>query len=248
MISRETRSPLYYQLKQMILRWIDDERLRPGDRVPPEQELQNTYNLSRTTVRLALRELELEGYVVRSPGKGTFVSPPKIESKPRRLLSFSEEMTLYGLRPSSRVVLLDQTEPTRKLSQFFQLDEGERLWWLERVRLADDAPIGTEVSHFPVRVAPGLTRQLIEGSSLYDYFERQLGVKITGAAEKVDARLATHHEADLLEVAKGSPVLVIERLTYGEDSRPIELVTTVYRADRYSYHSTLGPRPAQSGS
>ena len=78
MIDKSSRLPLYYQLMDIIIEMIERENLKENDKLPSERELCKEYNVSRSTVRQAIQELEKEGYIYRMHGKGTFVSPKNL--------------------------------------------------------------------------------------------------------------------------------------------------------------------------
>lgn len=231
--------PLYYKLKQTILQWIEDEKYRSGDLIPSEKQLQEMFNLSRTTVRLAMKELELEGLVVRNPGKGTFVASLKMETSPRRLLSFTEEMISYGLKPGSQVISLQKELPAGKIAKALQIQEDEEVWKLERIRLADSTPIATETSYLPAALINDIDINSLKVGSLYQQLLMENNIRITVAKERVEARMANTREIKNLNIAKGSPVLFVERLTFGYTQKlpmaqiPVELVRTTYNAERY---------------
>ncbi len=231
--------PLYYQLKQNILKWIEDEKYMPGDLLPSEKQLQEEFNLSRTTVRLAMKELELEGVVVRSPGKGTFVACLKTETGPRRLLSFTKEMQKCNLTPSSEILSFEKELPPAKIAKGLEISEDQTVWRMERIRLADGVPMATEINYIPSTLLPGL-EAINKSLSFYQYIEQAHNIVAAYANERVEARIANFRESKQLGIAKGAPVLYVERLTYGYVRNrpmvhiPIEMVKIVYNAEKYA--------------
>ncbi|MBP7868681.1 MAG: GntR family transcriptional regulator [Firmicutes bacterium] len=242
MISRDNRLPLYFQLKQAIQERVDDGGLKPGDKIPTEAELQGSYGLSRTTVRLALRELELEGVLTRVQGKGTFVAEPKIQLLPRNLMSFTEEMQSASLDPGRVVLSLTRQLPSKRVSGLLLLQAGEMVHRVEQVRTGNGEPIGLHVGYLPVKYVPELSEEILRERSLYEYLESHVGLRFAGATERVEATLADGRQAEVLGVAKGAPLLLINRVTYLSNGAPGELVMMYNRADRYAYTSILGPR------
>ena len=153
-MSVSTKKTLYYRLKQTILTWIENGEYPPGSLLPSESQLQKNFNISRTTVRLALKELTQEGYLVRRPGKGTFIAQMKLESGPRRLLSFTQEMGALGYQVKNQVVSVDRELPAMKTADKLQISSNQAVWRVERVRLANGKPIVTEVNYFPTTIVP----------------------------------------------------------------------------------------------
>lgn len=239
------KKPLYYQLKQAILKWIEDGEYLPGALIPSEKQLQELFHISRTTVRLALKELEQEGFLVRSPGKGTYVSCMKMESGPRRLLSFTQEMINFGLRPGSQIISIEKERPAGRTAKLLEIAENQLVWRLERIRLADAVPVVTEINCIPVSLVQELDVNILKNQSFYEYLEREYGIVIAYARERVECRLANMRESKHLDVPKGAPLLYIERLTYGyRKSRPmeqipVELVKMSYNAEKYAFHQVI---------
>lgn len=241
-MKRVPSKPLYWKIKQAILKWIEDGEYGPGDLLPSEKRLQEEFFVSRTTVRMAMKELEEQGYVVRRPGKGTFIAKNKMNSGPRRLLSFCEELRNCGMVPSSQIILLEREFPPEKILRKLELEDDQFIWKLERVRLADGAPVALEINHISSRYIRKLDASVLKKGSLYQYIEEEYGIVATYAQEKVEARLANLWEAKKLSLAKGSPVFFVERLTFGYikgkpmEQVPIEIVQIVYSAEKYVFN------------
>jgi len=235
-INRHNRIPLYYQLKAIILEEIESGELRPNDPIPSEKELIRQYGLSRTTVRQAISELVREGYIYRRRGKGTFVSRPKMQHGLRKLTSFSEDMRSRGLLPGARVLEFGRVRPPQKIAACLELAEDDEVYRILRLRLADGEPVGLQESYVHVGGDRVITQADVEGEgSLYDLLESRFHILLGEADESVEATVADAREADLLEVKKGAPLLLRERVTYEVAGRPVEFVKTLYRADRYKY-------------
>ena len=235
-INRRDRVPLYCQLKAIILERIENEELRPNDPIPPEKDLMRQYGLSRTTVRQAISELVREGYIYRSRGKGTFVSRPKMQHGLRTLTSFSEDMRSRGFKPSSHVLEFERVKPSTKMASRLELTEDDEVYKIVRLRLADGEPVGLQASYVPASEDWVITRADVEGEgSLYELLESRFAIQLDEADETVEAALANAREAELLEVEKGAPLLLRERITFTIRGRPVEFVKTLYRADRYKY-------------
>lgn len=172
-MSISSKKPLYYQLKQTLLKWIEGGDYPPGSILPSEKQLQDSFGISRTTVRMALKELEQEGFLVRSPGKGTFVASMKIESGPRRILSFTQEMLNMGLQVSNQVVSLEKELPVIRTANKLQIPQDQPVWRLERIRMADSVPIATEVNYIPAALVPNMEAQLAQNQSFYSCLEEE---------------------------------------------------------------------------
>ena len=146
-IDRESPVPLYYQLKQLIAKQITEGEWLPGDMLPTEEQLQEQYGLSRTTVRQALKELEIEGLISRYRGRGTFVARPKISHSPDPHFNLTAYLTEQGMRPGWRIISAKWVSATAEVAERLALETGTLVYQLRRLRLANDEPIGYHIAH-----------------------------------------------------------------------------------------------------
>jgi GntR family transcriptional regulator len=228
------RVPLYHQLKEVILEQIQTGQLKPAEQIPTEDELVRRYEVSKTTVRLALRELAIEGFLRREQGRGTFVAAPKIEQGPRELTSFTQDMRRRGLKPGSKVLDQEIIEAPEEVREKLHLQEGDQVLYLRRLRMADGEPMGIQTAYIPLTLCPGLEDERFEGQSLYHLLEEKFGLTPAFAREIHSAVALDKSEARLLKAPVGSPALAVERQTFLADERPIELTYSVMRGDKYN--------------
>jgi GntR family transcriptional regulator len=234
MINKDSPLPIYYQLEQGIKDLIEKSKLKPGEMIPSERELAETYEISRMTVRQAINNLVNDGYLVRKRGKGTFVAANKIEQPLKGLTSFSEDMRARGMEPGTKVLDFQTIQASKYVSEQLQISEGAKVYEIKRVRLADHLPMALETSYIPCNLVFGLTREIVSGS-MYEFIENHLGLKIKSGVQVLEASIARKVEAEILEIKEGAPVLLIQRISYLENSQPLELVKSVYRGDRYKF-------------
>lgn len=232
MINKSSPLPIYYQLEQGIKEMIEKGQLKPGEMIPSERELAETYDISRMTVRQAINNLVNDGYLVRKRGKGTFVAAMKIEQPLKGLTSFSEDMRARGMEPGTTVLAFNIVPASTSLAQLLDVREGADLYEIRRIRLADQLPMALETLYIPCTLVPHLTREIANGS-VYDFIEKELGLIIQSGVQVIEASVARKMEAELLQVKEGAPVLLMQRRSYLNDGRPLEVVKSVYRGDRY---------------
>ncbi len=238
-IDKTSRIPLYYQLMDIIINMIDREEFGEDDQLPSEREFCEIYNVSRSTVRQAIQELEKEGYIYRVHGKGTFVSREKFRQDLLEFYSFTEEMKKIGKVPSSKVLDFEIVESNEKIAKKMRLNPKDRVYVFTRLRLADNEPMMLETSFIPYDRFPGITKEDLEENAMYDIFTKKYDANFTGAEEIFQSVLTKEYEADLLEYFSGLPSMMIERLTYEEDLI-IEYTKGIARGDRFKYHVYLG--------
>jgi len=225
--------PLYYQIREDLRRRIEAGEWKRGEAIPSEAELQEIYGVSRATVRQALSELVMEGLLIRKQGRGTFVAPPKIVEPLPRLVSFTEEMRMVGMEPSTRSVKVEiVTDPPKRVRETLRTDE-DRFLRIERVRCANGQPIVLLVSYLPSSL--GIDPREDFSGSLYALLETKYNIRLGEAIQIIEAAIADEYTAVQLEIEEGEPILIIRRGTFTKDGRPVEYVEGFYPADRYRY-------------
>lgn len=235
MATTTRKQPLYDQLVDLLSDKIQND-MHPGDALPSERDLAETYGLSRTTVRLAMSELEELGLVTRKHGKGTFVSSVSRDTTDLMgTYSFTDQMRSLGRVPHTEVLDFEVREASKFVAQNMDLRLGEAVFRMRRLRSADGVPMMLERTYMPVKVFDGLTRHMVESKSLYEIVEQDFRMKIKTAEEAFGARAARPDEAKLLKIDEDAPVLHLVRTTYNSKNVVIEYTRSVARADMFEY-------------
>ena len=237
-IDKQNKMPLYFQLMDIIINMIEEGNLRENDQLPSERELCDIYDISRSTVRQAIQELEKEGYIYKLHGKGTFVSPKMFKQNLLKFYSFTEEMKKAGKIPSSKVLDFQIISCSEKLSKKMNLNIGEKIYVFTRLRLADNEPMMLEISYVPYTKFSGLTQELLEGNPMYDIFAKMYNISITSAEEVFRSVLTRTDEAELLRYTSGLPSMMIERITY-DNENIVEYTRSIARGDKFKYSILL---------
>jgi GntR family transcriptional regulator len=227
--------PKHAQVRALILDAIAD--LEPDAPVPSERVLGVQYGVARMTVRQALDLLVTEGRLYRVPGRGTFVAPGKVRL-PVRLTSFTSDMNARGVRAGARVLEQRTTTAGRVIGKLLEIPSDAYIHVIERVRLADDVPMAIERTHVPASIAPTLLECDLEARSLYETLEQEFGVVLDAGEESIEAVPSGDAEAELIGVPRGSPMLLLERVTTS-GGKPVEYVVSRYRGDRYQLRASL---------
>ena len=238
-LSRSSKVPLYYQLYEILLEKIRDGSWQHEDMLPTENELVKQYQLSRATVRQAFEMLVNEGRVYRRQGQGTFVSKPAFEQNLNRIVSFWDDMHQRGLKPGTNVLSSEIVPASEDAIEKLEIEPGEELASLVRLRLADDEPLSVEHSLLVHRYCPGVLGQDYANRSLRQMLADEFNIHITSARQRIRAVPATQYLADLLEIDLSAPLLHIERVSYADTGTPIEFLRINLRGDRYTFHSEL---------
>lgn len=228
--------PKYVWLKG-VLRDEIDRNLKVGDALPSERELAEGLDVSRMTARRVLSELMDEGRVSRAVGRGTFVAKPTIRL-PIQLTSFTDDMTARGLTPGARTVSFVTGPPSGLVAEALDLEPGDVVHAVTRLRTADGVPMAVERVHLIAALAPELSRSDLESQSLYAYLAQQHGIVMDGGMETIRAKNATAEHARLLQVAPRDAILSLTR-TSTWHGRVVEYTVSSYRGDRYELSAAI---------
>jgi GntR family transcriptional regulator len=232
-VNKDLPVPLYHQLKDVLLKGIETGQWKSDEQLPNETRLAEHYGVSKITVRQALQELATMGYIRREQGRGTFVSQPKFYEGPRELMSFTEEMQSHKLAPASRVLERGVLPADPEVAGALGIAEGESVFVLKRLRLAEGEPMGIQTASIPLAIAPGLPNDSFENVSLYGLLQSRYHVHPANARETYRSTLVDESDAVLLQIPAGAPVLAAERVTFSRAGAPFEFVRSVMRGDRY---------------
>jgi GntR family transcriptional regulator len=232
-ISKDSPIPLYFQLKELLRQEIESGRWQPGQQIPPEMEWCEAFGISRTVVRQALRELEYDGLLYREQGKGTFVAEPKIsESLVQDLTGFYEDMVARGLTPVTQVLRQEVQPADEKVAHYLQIQPGDEIVLIERVRSVGGEPFVLVVTHLPYHICPDLVNEDLTTQSLYALLEGKYGLQLSHGRRTIEAVAANQYEIQHLGVQEGAPLILLHSVSYLKDGRPIEYFHAVHRGDR----------------
>ncbi|KRG14344.1 GntR family transcriptional regulator [Virgibacillus soli] len=238
MIDKNSPIPIYYQLKQYILKLIETGELQPGDAIPSEREFGERFGISRMTVRQAITNLANERVLYRVKGKGTFVMAPKLEQSLQGLTSFTEDMKARGMKASSKLLSFGIISADENLAKELDIKENDEVYEIKRIRLAEEIPMALERTYISAHIVPTLTEEIVQ-NSLYQYIENELHLRIASGMQKIEASLANAEELRHLQISSDTPILLMERKTHLEDDTVFEIVKSSYRADRYKFMTNL---------
>jgi GntR family transcriptional regulator len=233
--------PRYVQLVNILRQRIVRGEWAALQPIPSERQLEQIYSVSRTTIRQAIDLLVRQGFLYREHGKGTFVSPQKLQKGIWELTSFSEDMKRRGLTPGQKILEIGYVEPPEDVRAHLELPPNcDRILRIERLRLGDDVPMGIQTSYLLLPEGQTFSREEVEASgSIYRMLQEKFHLIPTEADETLEVTLATPREAGLLGIKPGSPLLLSERTTYSQNRRAMEFVKIRYRGDRYRYYAKL---------
>ncbi|HSQ71133.1 MAG TPA: GntR family transcriptional regulator [Rubrivivax sp.] len=237
-------SPLYQQIKALLVTGLESGQWQPGQPIPSETELAARFGVSQGTVRKAVDEMAAENLLVRRQGKGTFVATHAEAQTQYRFLRLSPDA---GVPAALQRRLLDcrRMRAPADVARLLALKAGEAAVQVRRLLLAGsgDAPTPVVLDDLwlPGTAFKGLTMERLEAwrGPLYRLFEAEFAVRMIRAEEKIRAVAAAPDEAALFGIPAGAPLLSVERLSYTYGDRPVELRRGLYHTATHHYRNEL---------
>ncbi len=237
-------SPLYQQIKGLILNSLRVGEWKPGEAIPSEMELATRFRVSQGTVRKAIDELAADNLLIRRQGKGTFVATHAAQHVQFRFLKLVPDSGMPGSEGPARrdIIEFRRTRATADVARALALRTGDAVLQARRVLSFSGTPTILEDIWLPAAPFKGLSAERLANYNgpTYALFETEFNVRMVRAEEKIRAEPATGGLEELLKVPLGTPLLSVERIAYTYDDAPMELRRGYYRTDTHHYQNTLG--------
>jgi GntR family transcriptional regulator len=235
-----TFSPLYQQIKSLIVQSLQTGEWKPGELIPSEMELAVRYKVSQGTVRKAIDELSSENLVIRRQGKGTFVAThheARVQFRFLKLMPDAGE----AHSPENKILDVKRLRGPAEVARVFEIKAGDSVVCIKRVQVFGGVPTILEEIWLPGATFKGLTvERLAEYKGpMYGLFETEFGTPMIRATEKLKAVAADAAVAEHLAIAVGTPVLSVERIAYTYGDRAVELRRAMYLTADHHYHNEL---------
>jgi GntR family transcriptional regulator len=225
----------YYQIMQEIVARIRSGELPPGALIPSENDIIALYNVSNTTARKALFELESAGWVSRVKGKGTYVLDNRVNRSATRILGFTRNMIESGRKPETKLL------SARSIRNAKSLTVNGRCYNLrgpvaeiKRLRLADGIPMMRETRYVSERMCPGILQKNLE-RSLYDIYENEYHLELIKVDQDLSAMIVDAKDIGFTEVSRQIPAFCVEGVTFCGREMILEMEESMYRGDMYRF-------------
>jgi GntR family transcriptional regulator len=225
--------PLHAQIASAIEGAVSSGDLGCGDRLPPERELAAWFGVNRLTLRQALADLQQRGLIRRVTGRkgGTFVAERIVERDLSDFAGFSDQARRNGLVASAVLLHAEEKDAAPEVAAALELEAGAPVFEVARLRLANGRPFVLEQSSFPARRFAGLLEEPLDGS-LYELLATRFDARPCRAVENLQPVRAERRAAQMLEVTRGAPLLLVERIAFDEAGSPVEFARDLFRGDR----------------
>ncbi|MBI1906292.1 MAG: GntR family transcriptional regulator [Rhodocyclales bacterium] len=235
-----TFSPLYRQIKGLMLQALEAGEWLPGQVIPSEQELAARFSVSQGTVRKAVDEMAADNLLVRKQGKGTYVAS---HNDPRAMFRFLRLVPMNGDIVSPESVPLEcwRAKAGQEASRMLAIKPGDPIIIVRRLLRFAKKPVVVDEIYLPGEVFQGLTLEMLQSwnGSLYSLFETRFGLRMIRAQERIRAVAADRSVAEALKTPEGKPLLSVERVTYTYGDKPVEWRRGLYSTDEHFYLNEL---------
>lgn len=247
-IDKNSFTPLYHQLASQFKQLVTQGKLLPGDSMPSESVLMEKYQISRGTVRQAMQLLENEGLIEKFPGRGTFISKPKEESKPSTKPETKKDIAVTSMfeqikestSKNSGIFLIEKHQQiaTPQIQNLLKLPDDSVVLYLSRILSVEKEPWCAEKSYYPDDMA-GIMEKFDLNQPLYQQFQKKTGHKIIVTKYIIESIPADENFSALLSTKIGDPLFQLIRISYFDNNQPFELSFDTYRADRVRFNLAM---------
>jgi GntR family transcriptional regulator, histidine utilization repressor len=234
-------APLYAKVKQHILEHIRSGAWTPGTRVPSENELVESFSISRMTANRALRELSADGFLSRVPGVGTFVKEPPARSSLMELRNIAEEIAQRGHAYAAHIEKRQTVEATPVLAEQFEVKLPAKLFHLVMVHTENGVPVQLEERHVNPFTAPHFAEQ--DFSTVTPTAYLIAAVPVDELEHTVEAIMPTPEQQALLDIGENEPCLALHRRSWSR-GHVVTVATLLYPASRYALYSRYKTSPS----
>jgi GntR family transcriptional regulator len=236
-----TFSPLYQQIKTLLVQGLESGEWKPGEAIPSELELAARFGVSQGTVRKAIDELAAENLLVRRQGKGTYVAT---HAEPRTLFRFLRLKPDSGTAeayPESRLIECRRARAGAEVARLLDLKPGDGIMLIRRVLVFAGEPTVLDEISLPATIFKGLSAAKFNEyrGSMYNLFETEFGTRMIRADERLRAVAADANASEVLGVAEGAPLLCVDRVSFTYGDRPVEFRRGLYRTETHYYQNEL---------
>ena len=238
MLKRDQRvATLYYEVQHTIAQRISRGEYPPGSQLPSESELSRELGVSRVTVREALRVLAQENLLVKAQGRGTFVAENAQAAQPARTFTgYLEDLYDQLERVSVKQIEVTRIPITDEVRSILQLGDDEKeAVRIKRTRHVDDEPYAFTINVLPLDIGEHLNEKNLKSSPLVRILEEDLKIQITHAHETISAAAADTEIANSLDISFLSPLMHVRRVLYTVEEKPLQMVDSYYRGDKFRY-------------
>ncbi|MFT3983632.1 MAG: GntR family transcriptional regulator [Lachnospiraceae bacterium] len=237
MLERNNPKPLYQQLRDILVDEIESGTWAVNERIPSENKLSEIYGLSRMTVRSVISDLVKEGVLYRVQGKGTFVAEKIVAVSPS-YIGIREQLEKMGYEVKTKIIECKTVPCQNTVAKKLNLEVGAPVFMVKRMRYIKGGPISLHISYVNAEYSERLTEEKLEKEQLCVLLNGEYGVVRKVVSETLESILASEGEAELMEVEKGHPLILLRDILYDQNDNPYEYTKVVFRGDKIKVNLT----------
>lgn len=229
------KPPKYIIISREIINLIESKKIKPGCRIPSENEIIRDHKVSNTTARKVLQEIERGGYVTKIQGKGTIVKDFVVARTVSKVLSFTRNMREMGLTPSTRLI------DSLVLDEDVRITVGDKKYLIKspvfkisRLRFASDTPMMYEKRYISLNLCPDIESENLE-KSLYEIYKDKYSLKISRIEQDLSAITIDEFSRQLFDLKQSIPGIKVEGITFCNHNKILEAEESIYRGDKYKF-------------
>ncbi|HEY2451124.1 MAG TPA: GntR family transcriptional regulator [Scandinavium sp.] len=229
-----SKKPMYRQIADVLRERVQRGELKPGDALPTESALQEEFAVSRVTVRQALKQLTQEAIIESIQGSGSYVKEERVNYDIYQLTSFYEKLADRNVETHSDVRVFEAIDARDSLAATLQVEPGEKIWHVKRVRFIKQKPVTLEETWMPLSLFPDLTWQVMENSK-YHFIEQVKKMVIDRSEQEIAPIMPSEEAVTLLGLDPNQPIL--EKISRGflSDGRVFEYSRNAFKSDDYKF-------------
>jgi GntR family transcriptional regulator, frlABCD operon transcriptional regulator len=234
-LNNTSLKPLYMQLKELLKEDIHRGKYLPGEQLPSESELCEIYQVSRITTRRAILDLVEEGVLKRQQGKGTFVTEKKINRELISFSGFSQFIEQMGKVPKNQILSSKVINASELIAKKLKIKEDGPVLQFHRLHFMDNSPMVIETGYYSLTRFPDLEKYIGENSSTYKTLRSHYQIEPVNNLKKLNVKIATSDEADLLKISQGDPLFEMEEIVTCEKEIPIHYSISFLPANKVTF-------------
>ena len=242
--SKKNNVPLYFQLEQIIKSKILMGEFLPGEQIPTEKDLCETYQVSTITARQAILNLVNQGLIIRRQGKGSFIKEGLKDIKNIKTLLLKgdiNDIIPEGLETLKvRVLDILKIVSPKKVATLLEIGEGQEVIQVRRTRSENGIPVSYIKNYIPLEIGEKIKREDLCIYPMLGILRNRLKIPLTGGIQYIEAIVADYDIASALSISISSPILYLETIIFARQKKPVEFVQTFYRPDQFRYSVKLG--------
>ncbi|MGL4366880.1 MAG: GntR family transcriptional regulator [Brevinemataceae bacterium] len=233
-IDKNSYIPAYIQIKDHFLKLIETQKLKPGDQIPPENDIVQSSGLSRMTVRQGIQQLVQQGYLKAQRGLGTFVTIPTFTIDTMSFCSLNKRDMFQNTQINTTIYVLEETKADDKIAEILNIKPGSEVWYFERSRFKEETPLIFETCYFPKAIFPKVSKKYLEKSK-YEWVQNATSNVIAFAKRHFTAVVSDQKIVSVFkDIELNVPMIQKNTIGYFENQIPFEYSSVWYHPNNYS--------------